>query len=113
MISYCFDKSVAFFWNKKRQVLVETESLDSYGNVVRDSEYVTKYDNGFSVMYELLDSDRKLVKYQVETVILSTFNNMINTQEKMAIMASESVGLSVKANIIDSKLKYAGYAGGM
>lgn len=109
MIEYCYDSKIDLFWNKKKQVLVETESQDDFNNTIIQSDYVTKYEHGFSIMYELLDENKKLVKYQVETVIISTTENMLNLEEKMIKMSSALTQDAIQNNIIQAKQKYANY----
>lgn len=109
MIEYCYDSKIDLFWNKKKQVLVETETQDEFGSTIIHSDYVTKYEHGFSIMYELLDENKKLVKYQVETVVTSTTDTMVDLTYKMNDMSDAIKKQEIQDNIVQAKQKYANY----
>lgn len=113
MITYCFDSKVDIFWNKKKQVENNIEVVDENGNTYIDPGFITKYEHGFAIVFELLDEEKKLVKFQVDTVIMSMTDAMLTVTEKMQILSSQELADQINSAILLAKQTYANYTLGV
>ena len=107
-IAFCYDSKIDFNWNRFKSVLIESrnEELD----IIETSSKIT-YVQSYSIVFELKDENKKLVRYECVERQFAETDEMISVSQKTSYMSSPEIQTMIEEDIVAAKIKYANYSG--
>ncbi|NCC88261.1 MAG: hypothetical protein EOM05_10445 [Clostridia bacterium] len=106
-IAFCYDAKTDFNWNREKATLIETTNEDGIIEVNPKITYVQSY----SIVFELKDENKKLVRYECVERQFAETDEMISVQQKTSYMSSPEIQTMIEEDIAAAKIKYANYFG--
>ena len=106
-IAFCYDSKIDFNWNREKATLVETiNEMDS----IEVNTKIT-YIQSYSIIFELKDENKKLVRYECVERQFAETDEMISVSQKTSYMSSLEIQTMIEEDITAAKIKYANYSG--
>ena len=106
-IAFCYDSKIDFNLNREKATLVETiNEMDS----IEVNTRIT-YIQSYSIIFELKDENKKLVRYECVERQFAETDEMISVSQKISYMSSLEIQTMIEEDITAAKIKYANYSG--